>query len=73
MSTDSSSTSKVLLAFFGGIAAGVAVGYWLNSDRGRKLRDDTIHKMSDLEERIEAKVKEVFHSAKKKAEEVVKN
>jgi hypothetical protein len=73
MSTESSSTSKVLLALFGGIAAGVVIGYWLNSDRGRKLRNDAIGKMSDLEERIETRVKEVFQSAKKKADEVVKN
>jgi hypothetical protein len=70
---NNNSAAGILLAFFGGIAAGVAIGYWLNSDKGRKLRTDAAAEMSELEARIESKVKEAFATARRKAEEAVKN
>jgi hypothetical protein len=68
MSQESSSgASKILLAFFGGVSAGVALGFYLNSDHGRKVRHDAADKLSDLESKIEEKVKEAFEAAKEKA------
>ncbi len=67
------SASGILLALFGGIAAGVVVGYWLNSDKGRQMRNDTLDRMSDLEARIESKVRDAFNTARKKAEETIQN
>jgi gas vesicle protein len=74
MSNDNSSgAAKILLAFFGGMAAGVAAGLYLNSEHGRKMRHDAADKLSDLEEQIEEKVKEAFEAAKEKAEEFTKS
>lgn len=71
MSNDNSSgASKILLAFFGGVAAGLAAGYYLNSDQGRKMREEAADKISDLESKIEDKVKEAFEAAKSKAQEL---
>ncbi len=71
-SENSSGASKILLAFFGGMAAGVAAGLYLNSEHGRKVRNEAVDKLSDLEEKIESKVKEAFEAAKDKAEEFTK-
>lgn len=72
MGSDNNSTgaSKILLAFFGGVAAGIAAGYYLNSDQGRKLRTEAADKVIDLEARIEAKVKEAFDAAKEKVNNI---
>jgi gas vesicle protein len=70
--SNESGASKILLAFFGGVAAGIAAGFYLNSDQGRKLRHDTAEKISDLEKKIEDKVKEAFETAKQKADELTK-
>lgn len=67
---NSTGASKILLAFFGGVAAGVAAGFYLNSDHGRKMREEAADKMSDLEATIEDKVKEAFEAAKSKAQEL---
>lgn len=68
--SNESGASKILLAFFGGLAAGIAAGFYLNSDHGRKLRNETAEKISELEKKIEDKVKEAFEAAKHKAEEL---
>ena len=72
MGSDNNSTgaSKILLAFFGGVAAGVAAGFYLNSDQGRKLRTEAADKVIDIEAKIEAKVKEAFDAAKEKVNNV---
>ncbi len=71
MSNDNSSgASKILLAFFGGLVAGVAAGLYLNSEHGHKLRKEAADKISELESKIEAKVKEAYEAAKSKAEEL---
>jgi hypothetical protein len=72
MGSDNNSTgaSKILLAFFGGVAAGIAAGYYLNSDQGRKLRTEAADKVIDLEARIEAKVKEAFEATKEKVNNI---
>lgn len=68
----STGASKILLAFFGGLTAGVAAGLYLNSEHGRKMRDEAADKISDLESKIEDKVKEAFEAAKSKAQEFTK-
>lgn len=67
---NSSGASKILLAFFGGVAAGIAAGYYINSDHGRKLRTEAADKVIDLESKIEAKVKEAFDAAKEKVNNI---
>ncbi len=67
---NSSGASKILLAFFAGVGAGVAAGFYLNSDHGRKMREEAADKISDLESKIEDKVKEAFEAAKSKAQDL---
>jgi len=69
---NSTGASKILLAFFGGLTAGVAAGLYLNSEHGRKMRDDAAEKISDLESKIEDKVKEAYEAAKNRAEQFTK-
>lgn len=51
---------KYALAFLGGAAAGVALGLYLNSDRGRETRSKLADKVSDLEADMEKKIKQGF-------------
>lgn len=69
---NSSGASKILLAFFGGMAAGVAAGLYLNSEHGKKMRNEAAEKISEYEKMIEEKVKEAFEAAKSKAESITK-
>lgn len=45
-----------ILLFLGGLAAGVALGMYLNSKQGKKIRKQVKRKMSALEAEIEDKV-----------------
>jgi len=65
----SSGASKILLAFFSGIAAGIAAGFYLNSEHGRHFRQDTMEKLSSFESKIEDKVKSAFKNAKETAKQ----
>ncbi len=63
---NTSGASKILLAFFGGIAAGIAAGYYLNSEQGRHWRAETASKISDLESQLEEKVKNTYAAARER-------
>lgn len=55
--TDTGSNAyKYIITFLGGLAAGVALGMYLNSKQGKKIRKQVKHRMSDLEMEIEDKV-----------------
>jgi gas vesicle protein len=47
---------KYLLTFLGGLAAGVALGLYLNSKQGKKIRNQVKQRMSALELEITDKV-----------------
>lgn len=51
---------KYALAFIGGAAAGVALGLYLNSDKGRETRDKLAEKVNSLEADMEQKIKQGF-------------
>jgi uncharacterized membrane-anchored protein YhcB (DUF1043 family) len=64
--------SKLLLALLGGVAIGVAIGYFLNSDKKDELLDGIKEKASkfkeDLDEEI-SKGKSVINDLKNSVEE----
>jgi len=49
-----------------GLAAGIGIGFYLNSEKGKEWRNDKWEDMSDLESRIEKKVEEVLNKMKGK-------
>lgn len=67
--------SKLLLALLGGVAIGVAIGYFLNSNKKDELFDDLKEKATkfkdDLEEDI-SKGKSVIEDLKNSVEEYFK-
>lgn len=65
---DSSDAYKYILAFVGGIAAGVALGFYLNSNQGKKLRKQFTNRMSEMEAEIESKVSSAMEEINKLAD-----
>ncbi len=63
-----SSSYKYLLLFLGGLAAGVALGMYLNSKQGKKVRKQVKRKMSALELEIEDKVDAAMEEINRLAE-----
>ena len=65
----SSDSIKYLLTFLGGIAAGVALGMYLNSKQGNNIRKQVKQRMSALEleitDRVNAAMDEINHHAEK--------
>ena len=62
------------LIFVGGIIAGAAVGWWLNSDKGRKFRTESgkiiTDQASTLKDVANEKYIDVKHAASEKYSEV---
>lgn len=60
---------KYLFTFLGGLAAGVALGLYLNSKQGKKIRKQVKQRMSALEleinEKVHAAMDELNHLAEK--------
>ncbi len=60
---------KYLFTFLGGLAAGVALGLYLNSKQGKKIRKQVKQRMSTLEleitDKVNAAMDEINHLAEK--------
>lgn len=60
---------KYLLTFLGGLAAGVALGLYLNSKQGKNIRKQVKQRMSALEleitDKVNAAMDEINHLAEK--------
>lgn len=65
----SSNSLKYLLTFLGGLAAGVALGMYLNSKQGKQIRKQVTQRMSALEleitDKVNAAMDEINNLAKK--------
>lgn len=59
-------SSNNLVSFLFGATVGVVLGLYLNSEKGKKLRNSAWEEMSDLESRIEEKVEEAVKKMKGK-------
>ncbi len=66
---NSSNSLKYLLTFLGGLAAGVALGLYLNSKQGKQIRKQVTQRMSALEleitDKVNAAMDEINNLAKK--------
>lgn len=58
------SNENKILTFMFGAALGVGAGLYLNSKQGKKLRNQAIGKVSDVENTIEDKVNEAYEKLK---------
>ncbi len=59
---------KYILVFLGGLAAGVALGLYLNSKQGKELRKQFTNRMSKMEQEIESKVSAAMEEINRLAE-----
>jgi hypothetical protein len=68
-SANSNDSLKYLLTFLGGLAAGVALGLYLNSKQGKNIRKQVKQRMSALEleitDRVNAAMDEINNLADK--------
>lgn len=64
------STSKILLAFLGGIAVGAVAGILLAPDKGSNTRDAIKKMASDLTDAVEDSLHEAFDKVKDKYADV---
>lgn len=53
-----------ILTFLLGSAIGVGAGLYLNSQSGKKLRKNAVHKISDMEQTVEDKVNVAYEKLK---------
>ncbi len=66
-----SSNKSSLLFFLAGTAIGVSAGLYLNSKKGKEFRKNVANKASDLESKVEEKVKSAYESIKSKVNDKV--
>ncbi len=61
------STSKTLLAFIGGAAAGAALVLLFNTEKGKEIRDNLSDKVKDAADKILEKTEEIINEAEASA------
>jgi len=69
METKESNYSKIILAALAGVAVGVAIGYFLNSEKKDEILNDLKVVASKLKDNISEKINDI----KKSTEENLKN
>lgn len=60
------------LLFALGAAVGAAAGYFLNSDRGRKIRKESTEKISDWSDKAAENAQEVVDQSKHSAQQLLR-
>ncbi len=81
---NNNSSSKTLLAIGAGLIVGGAVGYYLNSERGRKMRDDTLNtvqnqlsttanKLTEVTDNLQSRFDNIADATKEKLEGFAEN
>jgi gas vesicle protein len=81
---NNNSSSKTLLAIGAGLIVGGAVGYYLNSERGRKMRDDTLNtvqnqlsttanKLTEVTDNLQSRFDNIADATKEKLESFAEN
>ncbi len=68
--------SKILLALLAGAAVGIAIGYFLNSDKKEELAADLNEGASKLKDNLSEtfeKGKTIFDNIKNAADDILKN
>jgi gas vesicle protein len=53
-----------VITFLLGTAIGVGMGLYLNSKKGREMRQTAVDKLSDMEKTVEEKVNEAYEKLK---------
>lgn len=64
---------KETLAILGGVIVGAAVGYYLNSDKGRKVREKAAKKANDYGNAVAVTATSAIDSAKSSLQHVKEN
>jgi len=63
MSNNTESNNNSGWIFLAGLATGVAVGYLINSDKGREIRDEAVTKATEYGTQARDYAQDKFHSA----------
>jgi len=63
-------SGKTALIILAGVGAGVAIGYWLSSEKSRKLRKKISSTLNEISDDIRQKVLDEFAELKSKAAEM---
>lgn len=69
METPKNNNSKIILAALAGAAIGIAIGYFLNSDK----KDEILNDLKDGASKLKDNLSEKFDDLKNSAEEHFKN